>query len=185
VPREQIPGIRRAEQRAAAEVVGVTDVRFLGYPDGALAVTRDLRRDITRVIRQVQPERVITLCPERNWERIAASHPDHMVAAEATVQAIYPDARNQFAHPELLADEGLGEWHVPELWMFTSPRPNHVVDVTEHFEVKLAALRAHVSQTAHMTGLERMMRSWMTEAAQRGGLTEGRLGESFQVVRTA
>jgi LmbE family N-acetylglucosaminyl deacetylase len=185
VPRDQIPGIRQAEQRAAAGVLGVTDVRFLGYPDGELAVTRALRRDITRVIRQVRPERVITLCPERNWERLAASHPDHMVAAEATVQAIYPDARNQFAHPELLADEGLGEWYVPELWMFASPRPNHVVDVTEHLRTKLDALRAHVSQTAHMTDLEHMIRTWMTEAARRGGLPEGRLGEAFQVVRTA
>ncbi len=100
VPRSEIPGIRRAEQRAAAEVLGVSDVRFLGYRDGELTVSHDLRRDITRVIRQVQPQRVLTMSPVRNWDRIGASHPDHMAAAEATVQAIYPDARNQFAHPD-------------------------------------------------------------------------------------
>ena len=131
VPREQIPFIRRAEQVAAAAIVGVTDVRFLGHRDGQLTVTQDLRRDITRVIRQIRPERVIALSPERNWESIGISHPDHLAAGEATVQAIYPDARNQFAHPALLADEGLGEWHVPELWMFGSPTPNVYVDVTE------------------------------------------------------
>ena len=185
VPRSQIPGIRRREQVSAAAAVGVDDVRFLGYKDGELTVTHELRRDITRVIRQVKPERVMTMSPVRNWDRIGASHPDHMAAAEATVQAIYPDARNQFAHPSLMNDEGLGEWHVSELWMFGSPTPNTYVDVTDHLETKLRALRAHVSQTEHMEDLEGMIRGWMTLSAQRGGLPEGRLAEMFHAVRTA
>jgi LmbE family N-acetylglucosaminyl deacetylase len=184
VPRSEIPGIRRAEQLAAAAVLGVTDVRFLGYRDGELTVSHDLRRDITRVIRQVQPQRVLTMSPVRNWDRIGASHPDHMAAAEATVQAIYPDARNQFAHPTLMADEGLGEWVVPELWMFGSPTPNTFVDVTDQLSLKLAALRAHASQTEHMAGLDEMIRGWMAAAAERGGLPEGRLAEMFHAVRT-
>jgi LmbE family N-acetylglucosaminyl deacetylase len=185
VPRSEIPGIRRAEQTAAAAALGVTDLRWLGYRDGELTVSHELRRDITRVIRQVRPQRVLTLSPERNWDRIGASHPDHMAAGEATVQAIYPDARNQFAHPTLMADEGLGEWAVPELWMFGSPRPNTFVDVTDKLAVKLQALRAHVSQTEHMTDLEGMIREWMSGAAARGGLPEGRLAEMFHAVRTA
>jgi LmbE family N-acetylglucosaminyl deacetylase len=184
VPRSEIPGIRRAEQRAAAAILGVTDVRFLGYKDGELTVSHDLRRDITRVIRQVQPQRVLTMSPVRNWDRIGASHPDHMAAAEATVQAIYPDARNQFAHPALMNDEGLGEWVVPELWMFGSPTPNTYVDVTDQLPLKLAALRAHVSQTEHMDDLEGMIRGWMAQAAERGGLPEDRLAEMFHAVRT-
>lgn len=185
VPRSQIPEIRRREQVAAAAAVGVDDVRFLGYKDGELTVTHELRRDITRVIRQVQPERVLTMSPVRNWDRIGASHPDHMAAAEATVQAIYPDSRNQFAHPTLMNDEGLGEWHVSQLWMFGSPTPNTYVDVTDQFPAKLAALRAHESQTEHMTDLEGMIRGWMTQSAERGGLPEGRLAEMFQAVQTA
>ena len=185
VPRSEIPGIRRAEQAAAAAVLGVTDLRWLGYRDGELTVSHDLRRDITRVIRQVQPQRVLTMSPVRNWDRIGASHPDHMAAGEATVQAIYPDARNQFAHPSLMTDEGLGEWVVPELWMFGSPTPNTFVDVTDMLPRKLAALRAHVSQTAHMDDLEDMIRSWMAASAQRGGLPDGRLAEMFHAVRTA
>lgn len=184
VPRDRIPAIRRAEQVAAAAAVGVTDVRFLGYPDGELTVTKALRRDITRVIRQVRPERMLTMSPERNWEKIHASHPDHMAAGEATVRAIYPDARNQFAHPELLAEEGLDEWHVPELWLFATPTPNRFVDVTEQAEVKFAALRAHTSQVEHLPDLEAMVSGWMSEAAQRGGLPPGRLAEAFQVVNT-
>ncbi len=185
VPRSDIPGIRRAEQRAAAEVLGVHDVRFLGYRDGELTVSHDLRRDITRVIRQVQPQRVLSMSPVRNWDRIGASHPDHMAAAEATVQAIYPDARNQFAHPTLMTDEGLGEWHVSELWMFGSPTPNTYVDVTDFLPKKLAALRAHASQTEHMTELETMIRSWMSASAERGGLGADRLAEMFHAVKTA
>jgi LmbE family N-acetylglucosaminyl deacetylase len=98
VPRSEIPAIRQAEQRAAGAVLGVTDVRFLGYRDGELSVSHELRRDISRVIRQVRPDRMLIQSPERNWRRIQASHPDHLAAGEAAIQAVYPDARNPFAH---------------------------------------------------------------------------------------
>jgi LmbE family N-acetylglucosaminyl deacetylase len=184
VPRSEIPTIRRAEQTKAAEQVGVHDVRFLGYRDGELTVTHDLRRDISRVIRQVRPQRLLVQSPERNWERIQASHPDHLAAGEAALQALYPDSRNPFAHPTLLGDEGLDPWTVPELWIMSGPRPNHYVDVTEQFPRKVAALRAHESQTAHMDDLEGILRHWLTLSAQRGSLGEGRLAEMFQVVAT-
>jgi LmbE family N-acetylglucosaminyl deacetylase len=181
VPRTDIPGIRRAEQEAAAAEVGVFDVRFLGYRDGALMPTLDLRRDLSRVIRQVRPHRVVMPSPEINWSRIAASHPDHRAAGEATLAAIYPDARNPFAHPELLLVEGLDAWTVREIWVSAMPKPERYVDVTDTFDRKIAALRAHVSQTAHMTDLEGMVRGWMTENARVGGLPEGRLAEAFCV----
>src|SRR5580658_9189671 len=101
VPRSSIAGIRRAEQTAAAKEVGVTDLVFLGYPDGALEVSIDLRWDISRVIRTVRPHRVVCQWPERNWRSIFASHPDHMAAGEATMCAVYPDARNPFAFADL------------------------------------------------------------------------------------
>src|SRR3954447_4406419 len=82
VPRSDIASIRQAEQRAAAKLVGVEDVRFLGYRDGQLTVTLDLRRDISRVIREFRPDRVVIQNPDRNWQRIYASHPDHMAAGE-------------------------------------------------------------------------------------------------------
>ena len=108
--RADMAALRQDEQRAAAAVVGVSDVRFLGHPDGMVEATLELRRDISRVIRQVRPERVITQSPERNWDLIYASHPDHLATGEAAVCAVYPDARNPFAHPELLDDEGLEPW---------------------------------------------------------------------------
>ena len=151
-PRDQMGPLRQAEQRAAAAAVGVSDVRFLGYPDGRLELTLDLRRDISRVIRQVRPQRVLTSSPERFWERIGASHPDHMTVGESTLRAVYPDARNPFAFPELLADEGLEAWTVSEVWLGASPRADHAVDVTDVVDRKFAALRSHVSQVEPQPG---------------------------------
>ncbi len=179
VPRSEIPRIRREEQVAAARILGVDDVRFLGYRDGELEVSHGLRRDISRVIREVRPQRMLIQSPERNWVRIAASHPDHMAAGEAAIFAIYPDARNPFAHPSLLQDEGLEAWTVHDVWVMAAPEPNYFVDVSDHVEAKLAALRAHESQTAHMDDLDERIRTWMSAAAERAGLPSGRLAEAF------
>jgi LmbE family N-acetylglucosaminyl deacetylase len=184
VPRSEIPAIRRAEQTAAGLAVGVHDVRFLGYPDGQLTVTYELRGDISRVIRQVRPQRLLTQSPERYWERIGASHPDHLAAGEAAVQAVYPDARNPFAHPKL-ALEGLEAWTVSEIWIAGGPRTSHYVDITDFFDAKLRALRSHASQMPNADGLESRLREWGGLNAERGGLPAGRLAEAFQVVNTA
>jgi LmbE family N-acetylglucosaminyl deacetylase len=184
VPREEIGPLRRAEQRAAAAAVGVTDVRFLGYPDGLLEPSLDLRRDIARVIREVRPQRVVTSSPERNWEWIDNSHPDHMAAGEATLRAVYPDARNPFAFPELLGDEGLEAWTANEVWLYGTARADHTVDVTDVVGLKLAALNSHVSQVAHID-VETYITEWMRLTAERFELPEGRLVVAFHVVHTA
>ena len=184
VPRSDIPDIRRAEQRTAAALWGASEVVYLGYRDGELTVSHDLRRDISRVIRQVRPRRMLIQSPERNWERIQASHPDHLAAGEAAIQAIYPDARNPFAHLSLLGDEGLEAWTVEEVWVMAGPQPAHVVDITDTFATKIAALQAHESQTSHMADLEKFIRGWGEMTAERFGLPKGRLAEAFQVVRT-
>jgi LmbE family N-acetylglucosaminyl deacetylase len=186
-PREEMPRLRQEEQRTAAKAVGVTDVRFLGYPDGRLELTLDLRRDISRVIRQVRPQRVLTSSPERFWDRIGASHPDHMIVGESTLRAVYPDARNAFAFPELLAEEGLEAWTVSEVWLGASPRADHAVDVTDVADRKFAALTAHVTQVSHQPPgqLEQFVTGWMRQTAQAHGLPEGRLAEAFHVVHTA
>lgn len=185
VPRSEIPGIRQAEQRAAGVELGVDDIRFLGYRDGELTVSHELRRDISRVIRQVRPDRMIIQSPERNWERIYASHPDHLAAGDAAIQAVYPDARNPFAHVSLLQDEGLEAWSVPEVWMMGTPTPNRWIDVTEQFDAKLAAISAHASQVEDEAAMAGRVRMWLTQQAERAGLPEGRLAEAFQVVSTA
>lgn len=185
VDRGAIPAIRRAEQVEAAKQVGVHDVRFLGYPDGALTPSLELRRDISRVIRQVRPQRMVIQSPDRNWARIGASHPDHLACGTAAIAAIYPDARNPFAHRELLRDEGLADWAVAETWLQAHPELNHWVDITTVFATKLAALRAHESQTGHDEGFEERMHGWFAANAERAGLPLDSRAEGFFVVATA
>jgi LmbE family N-acetylglucosaminyl deacetylase len=185
VPRSEMAPLRRAEQTAAAKHVGVHDLRFLGYADGRVEPTLALRKDLARVIRQVRPDRLMCPSPDRNYQRIFASHPDHRAVGSAALDAVYPDARNPFAFPELIAGEGLEPWTVREVWLPGGPTPGHYVDVTATFPRKLAALRAHESQTGHMEGLEEFLRGWLTRAAAQGGLPEGSLAEVFQVINTA
>jgi len=182
--RTDMAALRQKEQLAAAAVLGVFDVTFLGYPDGRLVPSLELRRDVSRVVRRVRPERVLAQSPERNWDRIFASHPDHLAAAEAAACAVYPDARNPFAHPELL-DEGLEPHTVSELWLMAHPSADVAVETTERFEAKLAALRCHESQVGDGEHLEPRLREWSKSAAKSAGLPEGALAETFRRVRTA
>jgi LmbE family N-acetylglucosaminyl deacetylase len=184
-PRAEMAARRRAEQTAAAKCVGVDDIRFLGYPDGRLQATIGLRRDLARVIRQVRPDRVVCPSPERNYARVGASHPDHRAVGSAALDAVYPDARNPFAFPELAAEEGLAAWTAGEVWIAGSPAPNHYVDVTDTFPRKLAALRAHESQIGHLPDLDARLRERLAASAEQGGLGDGRLAEAFQVLETA
>jgi LmbE family N-acetylglucosaminyl deacetylase len=183
VSRTEMAVVRREEQREAARVVGVSDVTFLGFPDGRLTPGLDLRQAIAGVIRRFRPDRVVAQSPERNWSRIYASHPDHLAAGEAAICAVYPDARNPFAFPALL-EEGLEPHSVPELWVMTTERADRVVDATEFFDLKLAALRSHRSQVGDGEHLGELLRTWMSGTALAAGLPEGRLAEAFHVVDT-
>ncbi len=185
VPRSAIGGIRQDEQRKAAATLGVTDVEFLGYPDGRLMVSFELRRDIARAIRRTRPDRVVIPSPQRDLRSLYGSHPDHQAAGEAALCAVYPDARNPFAHPELLAEEGLEAHTVSEVWVVSAnDRADHYVDITDTFDRKIAALRAHTSQTAHLTELEDRLRVWGSLQAKAAGLAEGRLAEGYLVLDT-
>jgi LmbE family N-acetylglucosaminyl deacetylase len=184
-PRDQMPILREAEQRAAAAELGVAEVEFLdGYRDGYLTPTIDLRRDITRAIRRFRPDRILTTSPLRRWERISGpSHPDHLAVGEATTCAVYPDARNAFAFPELLAS-GFEPWVVREVWYSGGPNPDHIVDVTDTFDAKLAALSRHATQTRHMEDLPEILRRRMEPLANAAGLPDGHLAEAFTIIHT-
>ena len=180
--REQMPVIREREQVAASAVLGVKDVRFLqGHRDGWLEPSWDLQRQIVEVIRDVQPQRVLIQSPERWYDRIQASHPDHLAAGEAAIRAVYPAAENRFAWPELI-EQGLQPWHVSEIWIMAHPDMTHAVDITDTFDRKVAALKAHVSQTGHNDQLEESLRAWGSAVAKMFSLGEGRLGECFHVM---
>jgi LmbE family N-acetylglucosaminyl deacetylase len=183
IPRSEIGSLRRREQTAAAKEVGVDQLVFLGYPDGRLEVSLDLRRDIARVIRRVRPQRVLCQSPVRNFNRLFASHPDHLAAGEAALCAVYPDARNEFTFTELM-DEGLEPWIVREVWVMAQPSADHAVDVTDQADRKVRALRCHESQLPDPAGMEERVYSWLRATAQQFELPEGRLAEAFQVITT-
>jgi LmbE family N-acetylglucosaminyl deacetylase len=184
--------LRRSEQRAAADVVGAKDIDWLGWPDGRLYVTHELRRDISRSIRRHRPDRVIVQSPVRNLRNMYGSHPDHTAAGEAAMCAVYPDARNPFAHPELLADEGLEAWTVAETWVMSpNDAADTYVEITEQIDRKVEALRAHESQTAHMDDLAERMQQWGYWQAKAAGLSdegtpadERRYAEGYLVLDT-
>jgi LmbE family N-acetylglucosaminyl deacetylase len=183
-PRDEMAALRREEQRAAAAIVGVHELHFLGYADGRVEPTLALRCDISRIIRTVRPNRVVTQSPDRSWDRIYASHPDHLAAGEAAVCAVYPDSRNRWAHPELEA-EGLEPWTVEAIWLGTGrDDATHYVDITSAVDRKIQALLSHKSQLPDPDATAAMVRSWSGLNAQLAGLPEGRAAESMRVVNT-
>jgi LmbE family N-acetylglucosaminyl deacetylase len=180
---EQRATLRQSEQRAAAKEVGVESLIFLSHPDGRVEANLDLRRDLSRVIRQVRPDRVICQSSQLNLDRIYASHPDHLATGEAALCAVYPDARNHFAHPELL-EEGLEPHTVPEVWVMAFSDPNVAVETTHVLDRKIAALRSHASQVGDGEHIEDLIKSWGRQTGLSVGLGKKRAAESFRAVDT-
>ena len=147
-PDKHLITTRQKEQRAAAKVLGVKRVEFLGYKDGHLSHTLQLRKDIVRMIRKHKPDLVITHLPGRVLDLpMGGSHPDHLAVGEATMAAVYPDSRNPRAFRGLLKD-GLEPHKVKEVWIPYWTKGDHFVDVTKTLDLKLKALAEHKSQVA-------------------------------------
>ncbi len=164
--RRVISDVRKREQRAACDVLGVKDIVFLDYPDGLLQPSMTLRRDLVRALRQYQPTRVICQSPDRSWTSgysIGGYHPDHLAAGVATISAIYPASQNGWDFPELL-QEGLKPHKVREVYFAGAPTSNFAVDISAVMDQKVAALRAHTSQLGeHFDEIEAMIRKWTAE----------------------
>ncbi len=181
--RREMALLRRKEQTEAANLVGVTQLFFLGYGDGRVQVTLQLRADISAVIRRVRPRVVIAQSPERILDRVYSSHPDHIATGEATLCAVYPDARNPFAFPDLFA-EALDPWAVDEVWVQGGGNGTHAIDVSATVDRKIAALMRHVSQHTNPQRTETMVREWMTNTAKQFDLPDGSSAETFRVIDT-
>lgn len=160
----ELCSIRQKEQRAAAAVLGVENVRFLGYPDGYLVPDLELRKAVTRAIRQERPDVLVTCDPLTLFtgdNRI--NHPDHRAAGQAAIDAVFPPARDHLYFPELLVEEGLEPFIVREVWVCGTLTPNVVLDVTESWGTKLCALYEHRSQIGDPKELEKRMRNRRAE----------------------
>lgn len=156
---ERLATIREAEERAAAAALGVKDVIFLRYPDGELQPTLDLRRDLTRLIRLKQPDIVVTNDPTARWYGTGyINHPDHRAIGDATLDAVFPAARDHLNFPELYQHEGLAGHKVLRVFLTGAREPNLKIDVTDHVETKIKALHEHRSQIKDMDALDKRMR---------------------------
>jgi LmbE family N-acetylglucosaminyl deacetylase len=184
VPREEMPKIRQREQREAGKILGVSNITFLNHRDGWLEPTIERRKEVVREIRKVKPDRMVIQSPERNWDRLFSSHPDHLAAGEIAIQAVYPDSRNAFAFEDLLKVEGLEPWRVREVWVMSHPNSDHFVDITSTIDRKLEALHAHQSQTAHVEELDKRIREWGSMNAERAGFGKGKYAEVFKIVNS-
>ncbi len=166
VTPEQLVATREAEQRAACTVLGVRDVVFLGFADAMLVPDLNLRRELVRVIRRLQPDVVICQDPTVRWvDQDYLNHPDHRAAGEATLDAIYPAARDRMTFPELL-DEGLEPHKVREVYLAGAKDPDVAIDISDHLDTKLRALQAHASQLGDWDPAP-MLREWAHETAGR------------------
>jgi LmbE family N-acetylglucosaminyl deacetylase len=169
---------RETEQRAAASVVGYESVDFLHRPDGALENDLALREQLVRIIRQFQPDAVVAMDPTVIIHTFGfIQHVDHRNAGLAAVDAVYPAARNAMAFPHLVTTDGLSPWEVNQVYLFFTDAPNAWVDITDTIDVKIAALREHVSQLRKPEELEGMLRGWAAEGGARIGTAAA---ESFR-----
>ena len=179
----ELIAIRQKEQRAAAKVLGVKTVEFLGYKDGHLAPDLKVRRDIVRMIRKHKPELVITHLPGRVLDApMGGSHPDHLAVGEATLAAVYPDSRNPRAFRALLK-EGLEPHEVKEVWIPYWTQGDYLVDITSTLDRKIEALKKHKSQVAkpgRTWDFEKFMRKRHRDVGKRGGF---RYAESFKRIK--
>jgi LmbE family N-acetylglucosaminyl deacetylase len=170
--RQRTVDTRQQEQYAAARILGLKEVFFLGYPDGQLQPTLEVRRKIVSLLRRYRPTRVICQSPDRDWTPpmiIQAYHPDHMAAGQATLAAIYPASQNPWDFPELL-EQGLKPHKVEEIYITAAPTQNYAVDISTTLDVKIAALQAHASQIGNFGAeLDKMLRTFGAESGKKYG----------------
>ncbi len=176
--KPQLAHLREAEQRAANKVLGIKETVFLHYPDGELVASIQLRKDITRQIRKYKPEVVVTGDPSsRFYGNEYINHPDHRAAAEAATYAVFPSAGTRMIFPDLL-DESLLPHNVKRLYIHGNEKADTWVDISETLDIKIEALKKHVSQ-----GDTHDVDKWMHEWAELAGKEKGiKYSESYLVM---
>lgn len=173
---EQVAVRREAEQRAACRVVGADEPIFLRLPDGELVDDRALLRLLTGAIRRVRPDLLLTHDAVTPWPPYTC-HRDHRIVGRVALDAAYPYARDPLSFPELAREEGLAPHVTPEVWLFCSAAPDHVVDIAATLDLKIAARLEHRSQTVDP---EALARDWRRRAAETGAPAGFPAAEAFK-----
>jgi LmbE family N-acetylglucosaminyl deacetylase len=183
----ELSRVREAEQRAAGQILGLSSVEYLRFPDGELEPSLALRKELVRVMRRLRADIVVCQDPRTlvDDDSTYINHPDHRAAGQAAVDAAFPAAGNPGAYRDLLA-EGLAPHKVKEVWFYftNAAQVNHWIDISDTFELKIQALEAHESQIgdwARSGGLRREMTRWAEESVSRHNLPY-RYAEGFHRV---
>jgi LmbE family N-acetylglucosaminyl deacetylase len=178
---ERLAAMRETEQRAAARVLGVTDVAFLRYPDGEVEDTREARRDVVREIRRARPDRIVAQNPFGSLNPYSG-HRDHRHAGRLALDAVYPYARDRMHFPELLA-EGFEPHKVRQVYLMGHDEPDVVLDITATMDRKLKALRCHASQLRDFPGVEGRVRERAADLGKPHGYTYAEAFRSIDLPR--
>jgi LmbE family N-acetylglucosaminyl deacetylase len=169
--RECLSSQREDEQHAAAARVGVNTVEFLRFPDGELTPSLDLRGAVTKMIRKYRPYAVMTHDPlTLFYDNAFINHPDHRAIGQATIDAIYPTARDPLQFPEQIA-EGLEPHKVKEIYLWGSDQPTVLVDISDTIDDKIEALKLHKSQVGEATELAERIKTRAAQIAEPYGLS--------------
>jgi LmbE family N-acetylglucosaminyl deacetylase len=155
---EKLVAIREVEEQKAAHALGVKEVVFLRYKDGELFPNLDLRRDVTRMIRMKKPDIVVTLDPIRWYSSTGINHPDHRAIGAATLESVFPTARDRLNFIEMERDEGLEPHKALTVYIAGANEPNTKVDVTDSIETQIKSLYEHKSQISDMEGMAKRIR---------------------------
>ncbi|MBP9502565.1 MAG: PIG-L family deacetylase [Candidatus Promineofilum sp.] len=165
--REKLAEVRRAEQTAAADVVGAECI-FLGYDDGFLQPTLELRKKLVRLMRQYRPDTIVCMDPTNFFPSDDyINHPDHRAAGQATLDAVFPAVEMDLLYPDLAA-EGLTGYKVNYVYVILSQKANCYIDISDTIDLKVEALKKHASQF-EVNEAAKMIRTWAAEAGQKVG----------------
>lgn len=175
--RADVAPIREREQHAAADVLGVKSVTFLGQTDGLLEVTPETRKLVTREVRRLRPEVLVAPDPSRLWFGEGyINHWDHKQAGLLALTAVMPDAPTRVMFQEL-EDEGIEPFEIPNLWL-SSAEPDTYIDITDTIDTKVAALAQHASEEGEAAA------PWVRERARAVGEEAGvEYAEAFKAFR--
>ncbi|MCC6904269.1 MAG: PIG-L family deacetylase [Anaerolineae bacterium] len=173
----RLAALRREEQLAAAKVLGVSEVRFLGHKDGQLESTLELRRELVKLMREFRPDRVVCHDPTTYFTSSSyINHPDHRAAGRAAIEAVFPAVELHLAFEDLLS-EGYEPMRPDDVFMTATDRPNFAVDISDTIDRKIEAIMCHTSQVSEQTptGLRERLRI-------AGGLAGYEYAELFRVI---
>lgn len=178
MPANRLKELRRSEQQNAVAILGASGVHFLDYCDGTLENSLELRKDIIRQIRTHKPDTVIVFDPTFVYSSRLGfiNHPDHRAAGQATLDAVFPLARDHLSFPELFTEENLLPHKVQHMLLVNLDTSNYHIDITNYLDTKLRSLFEHRSQMKD----QRAIRKQVTDQARYSGKKAGlELAEGF------